>query len=162
VRAVRVPLALLDAMGRHARATYPDECCGFLVAAPDPPEEGGPRVVVDALPAPNEFAGERRRRFLVRPEELRAAERRLEGTGQVVAGFYHSHPDHPARPSLYDQQHAWPWYSYLVVSVTSSGVGETRAFELDPGSAEFHEVLLRVEDAVHPRAPLTEGLPRTY
>jgi proteasome lid subunit RPN8/RPN11 len=162
MRPVRLSRALLDAMGRHARATYPDECCGFLVALPDPPEEAGPRQIVDARPALNEFAGERRRRFLLQPEELRAAERRLEGTGQVVAGFYHSHPDHPARPSLYDQQHAWPWYSYLVLSVASGAVGETRAFELDPESGEFHEVLLSVEGTVRPHPALTEGLPRPY
>jgi proteasome lid subunit RPN8/RPN11 len=162
VRPLRLSRTLLDAMGRHARATYPDECCGFLIARPDSPEVLEPRVVVDALPAANEFAGERRRRFLLRPEELRAVERRHEGTGQVVAGFYHSHPDHPARPSLFDQEHAWPWYSYLVLGVTSAGVGETRAFELDPDSAEFREVLLTVEGPADPRGTLTVRLPRAY
>jgi len=162
MRAVRISGALLDTMGGHARATYPDECCGFLIAPLDRPEDAGPRVIVKAVPAANEFEGERRRRFLLRPEELRAAERQLDGTGQVVAGFYHSHPDHPARPSLFDQQHAWPWYSYLVLAVTSSAVGETRAFELDPDSAEFREVLLSVDAPSGPRTTLTEGLPRAY
>ena len=162
MRAVRISRALLDAMSLHARATYPDECCGFLVARPESPGEDQPRAIVEALPAANEFAGERRRRFLLRPEELRAAERRLEGTGKVVAGFYHSHPDHPARPSQFDQEHAWPWYSYLVLAVTSTGVGETRAFELDPDSAEFHEVSLTVESPIGRRETVTGGLPRAY
>jgi proteasome lid subunit RPN8/RPN11 len=161
MRSVRVPRALVEAMGRHAEATYPNECCGFLIAPVDPPEEGGPRGIVAAHPASNEFEGERGRRFLLRPEELRATERRLEGTGQVVAGFYHSHPDHPARPSLFDQEHAWPWYCYLVLAVTSRGVGETRAFELDADSAEFHEVPLVVEGPVSRPTTLTAGLPRT-
>lgn len=161
MRPVQVRKALIEAMGRHAETTYPDECCGFLVAPPDPPEEGGPRGIVTALPAPNEFEGERRRRFLVRPEELRAVERRLEGTGRVVAGFYHSHPDHPARPSLFDQEHAWPWYTYLVLAVTARGVGETRAFELDADSAKFREVPLIVEAPEDRPTTLTAGLPRT-
>lgn len=161
MRPVRVPKGLLEVMGHHAASTYPNECCGFLIARTDPPEENGPRGIVAARPAANEFEGERRRRFLLRPEELRAAERELEGTGQVVAGFYHSHPDHPAYPSSFDQQHAWPWYTYLVLAVTSSGVGETRAFELDANSAEFHEVPLIVEDLRDRPTTLTAGLPRT-
>ena len=162
MRSVRIPLVLLDSIGRHARATYPDECCGFLIAPADSPDSAQPRAIAGALPAENEFEGERRRRFLLRPEELRAAERRLEGTAQVVAGFYHSHPDHPARPSLFDQEHAWPWYSYLVVAVTASGVGETRAFELDPESTEFREVPLTTLGPSEAEAALTEGLPRAY
>jgi proteasome lid subunit RPN8/RPN11 len=152
MRPVEVPGPLLDSMARHAVTTYPDECCGFLVAQPDPPEPSGPRSIVATDPASNEFEGERRRRFLVRPEELRAAEQRLDGTGRVLAGFYHSHPDHPARPSQFDQDHAWPWYTYLVVGVTASGAGETRAFELDPVSSEFREVSLNVVTAMDRRA----------
>lgn len=161
MRPVTVPAALIEEMARHARASYPEECCGFLIAPPDPVEDGRPREIVATLPAPNEFEGERRRRFLLRPEELNAAERRLEGSGRVVAGFYHSHPDHAARPSLFDEEHAWPWYTYLVVGVTSSGVGETRAFELDADSGNFLEVPLIVEGPANRPTALTARLPRT-
>jgi proteasome lid subunit RPN8/RPN11 len=152
MRPVQVPTSVLDSISRHAAATYPDECCGFLVARPDPPETSGTRSIVSTDPAPNEFEGERRRRFLVRPEDLRAAERRVDGTGRVLAGFYHSHPDHPALPSQFDQEHAWPWYTYLVIGVTARGAGETRAFELDPDSSEFREVPLNVVRAEDRRA----------
>jgi proteasome lid subunit RPN8/RPN11 len=161
MRPVRVTPELLDAMGRHAEETYPEECCGYLVAREDAPSPDAPRTILSALPAPNEFEGERRRRFLLRPEELRTAERRLEGTGQIVAGFYHSHPDHPARPSLFDQEHAWPWYSYLVLAVNSGRVGEAHAFELDPDASEFREVPLLVEGAPKEASTLTVGLRRT-
>lgn len=143
MRAIEVPTDVLGAIAAHARETYPDECCGFLVARPDPSEPAAPRTIVRSIRAPNEFEGERRRRFLLRPDELRGAERRLEGTGTVLAGFYHSHPDHPARPSEFDRDHAWPWYSYVVVGVTARDVGDARAFELDPDSSEFREVPLR-------------------
>lgn len=152
MRPVEVPDSVLATIAEHARATYPEECCGFLVARADTGDGSIPRTILAADPVPNEFDGERRRRFLVRPEELRAAERRLEGSGRVLAGFYHSHPDHPARPSRFDQEHAWPWYSYLVVGVTAERVGETHAFELDPDSAEFREVpLLRTQRPVPSR-----------
>jgi proteasome lid subunit RPN8/RPN11 len=146
VRPVTIGRSALETLRSHARRAYPDECCGFLVAPPDPGDPRSARSVRSVIEASNEYAGGRRRRFLVQPEELRAVERRLEGDGQVLAGFYHSHPDHPAEPSQFDQEHAWPWYSYLVVNVTLSSVGRTRAFELDPDSSEFHEVALHVEE----------------
>lgn len=142
MRPLRIPQPLILEMRRHARETYPDECCGFLVAAPDPIAEDGPRSIVAVEPSRNDYAGERRRRFVIRPEDLRAAEHALEGTERVVAGFYHSHPDHPARPSTFDQEHAWPWYTYLVLSVSSTDVSEVGAFELDPDSGVFHSVPL--------------------
>lgn len=148
MRPVQVPRALRRAMEDHARRTYPDECCGFLIAGPDPSEPSRPRSIVAVEPAPNDFEGERRRRFLVRPEELRAAEERNDRTGRLVVGFYHSHPDHPARPSEFDRDHAWPWYTYIVLGVGAIRVGETRAFELDADRQVFEEVPL-----------LTEGTP---
>jgi proteasome lid subunit RPN8/RPN11 len=142
MRPVELATGVLEQMQRHARATYPDECCGFLIAAADAPRPDGARRVLAVEPAPNEFAGERRRRFVIRPEELRAAEQRREGTDRVVVGFYHSHPDHPARPSQFDQEHAWPWYTYLVLAVTPSSVPAIGAFELDADSRTFREVPL--------------------
>jgi proteasome lid subunit RPN8/RPN11 len=142
MRPVHVPESLVTQMRHHARETYPDECCGFLIALPDPPVTDSPRSIVAAAPASNDFDGERRRRFVIRPQELRAAERALEGSERVVAGFYHSHPDHPARPSSFDQEHAWPWYTYLVLSITATQAPGIGAFELDPDSGVFHPVPL--------------------
>ena len=157
MRDVRIAEPVLDGIAAHARDTYPDECCGFLIAGPDPAEEGEGRTIVRAVPAANTFDGERRRRFLVSAEELREVERRLEPTDEILAGFYHSHPDHPARPSQFDQDHAWPWYTYLVTRVTADSVGETRAFELDPASSEFREVRLERRPTEAPRAAMVDG-----
>jgi proteasome lid subunit RPN8/RPN11 len=142
MRPVELAPGVLEQMRWHARATYPDECCGFLIAAPDGPGPDRVRRVLAVEPAANASAGERRRRFMIRPEELRAAEGRRAGTPEVVAGFYHSHPDHPARPSLFDQEHAWPWYTYLVLEVTGAEVPAIGAFELEPESRTFREVPL--------------------
>ena len=142
MRPVQIPQPLLAEIQRHGREAYPDECCGFLVALPDPAAPEGARSIVATKRAANEFEGERRRRFAIRPEELRAAERELEGSDSLIAGFYHSHPDHPARPSAFDQEHAWPWYTYVVVSVSAAGVPAIAAFELEPDSRVFREVPL--------------------
>jgi len=160
VKAVRLPAALLSEMSSHGRAAYPEECCGFLIGAAPDRDTDEERTILALERAGNEFDGERRRRFLIRPEELRTLERRLEGTGRAVVGFYHSHPDHPARPSQFDQDHAWPWYSYLVMAVTASDTPAVGAFELEPESSTFQEVRLTVADEGPTGASVTRGLGR--
>ena len=79
---------------RHASETYPNECCGALIAAGE--------AIVEAFPLPNTTSAGARRRFLIGPEDYRLAEGRARERRGQLAGFYHSHPDHPARPSLHD------------------------------------------------------------
>ncbi len=145
MRAVRFAPGLVETIGHHALATYPEESCGFLYT-PAPLAEADPRPVIAVEPATNRVEGPRERRFRILPEELRDAERRGEPRGQALTGFYHSHPDHPARPSAFDRDHAWPWYTYVVVSVARAGAGELGAFELDPDAQEFRSVDLVVAD----------------
>jgi proteasome lid subunit RPN8/RPN11 len=147
VRAVAIDRSLIGEMRGYARVSYPDECCGFLVARPDPSSPERPRTIVEIRPAVNEVDAERRRRFLIRAGEVRSTERALEGTGRVLVGFYHSHPDHPARPSAFDQEHAWPWYTYIVLSVSATDAPKVGAFELDPVTSVFREVPLTVASA---------------
>ncbi len=136
MRPVELSGSQVRAIRAHARATYPDECCGFLVVRAGEPD-GAPRRVLAVERARNEFDGERRRRFVIRPEELLEVEGRLAGQERAVGGFYHSHPDHPAVPSEFDREHAWPWYSYLVLGITEKAAGPLGAFELDPDSGVF-------------------------
>ena len=97
------------AIRAHGVETYPHECCGALVG-----RDGHVSAVV-ALPNTTEEGP--RRRFLVRPSDYREAERRATELGAELLGFYHSHPDHPARPSQYDLDHAWPTFAYIIVAV---------------------------------------------
>ncbi len=142
MRPLRASETILEEVAAHARASYPDECCGFLIAGPDLRDPSAPRTLVASEPAENAFEGGRSTRFLLRPQELRAADRRAEAGGRAVVGFYHSHPDRPARPSRLDQENAWPGYSYLVIHVDAAQATELRAFELDPDSLEFRPVRL--------------------
>lgn len=104
-----LPAAVEAAIRAHGRETFPHECCGAML--------GRDGVVHEAHPLPNTTEEGPRRRFLVRPDDYRGAETRARETGFDLLGFYHSHPDHPAQPSQYDLDHAWPSFSYVIVSV---------------------------------------------
>ena len=126
---------MLAAIRAHAARAYPDECCGALIG----PRQG---VVEGAVALENTTMGERRRRFLVGPSEYIEAERRADEAGQVLLGFYHSHPDHPAEPSAFDLEHAWPNLSYLIVSVQQGEWRNERSWRLQPDRAGFEEETL--------------------
>ena len=102
----------------HGEETYPHECCGALVGRGD--------AVTDVVALPNTTEEGPRRRFLVRPSDYRLAEQRATELGGELLGFYHSHPDHPARPSQYDLDHAWPTFAYIIVA----GGGGRRAGDM--------------------------------
>ena len=127
-----LPAAALAAIRAHGAQTYPDECCGALLGP-------GAGDVREAFPLPNETSGERRRRFLIGPDEYRAAERRAAETALDLLGFYHSHPDHPAIPSQFDLDHAWPNLSYVIVSVKRGQPDEVRSWRLKDDRSGYDE-----------------------
>ncbi len=116
---------------QHGEETYPDECCGALVGA-------GGRVTA-LVRLPNTTDEGPRRRFLVRPSDYRLAERRAGELGGELLGFYHSHPDHPARPSAYDLDHAWPTFAYVIVSVASGRAADMTVWWLTDDRSTFEE-----------------------
>ena len=107
-----------EAIRAHGRETYPHECCGALIGRDD--------QVTAIVALPNTTEEGPRRRFLVRPSDYREAERRATELGGDLLGFYHSHPDHPARPSQYDLDHAWPTFAYIIVAVAGASAGLAR------------------------------------
>lgn len=97
----------------HGVETYPHECCGAMLGR----NGEGWREVADLLPLANRRDDSPRNRFEVTPDDVRLAEKTACEKRLELIGWYHSHPDAPARPSDYDRDHAWPWYSYVIVSV---------------------------------------------
>jgi len=67
------------------------------------------------------------------------AERSAAAAGQSVLGFYHSHPDHPARPSEYDREHAWPYYSYVIVAIAKGQAVDMTSWLLDDQTQTFSQ-----------------------
>ncbi|MCL4324809.1 MAG: M67 family metallopeptidase [Candidatus Thermoplasmatota archaeon] len=119
---------------KHGEETYPEEACGFLIG-PAPSSGTSPRRVEQIVRAENEKREERTHRFLVNPAQFRRLEQECEAQGKSILGIYHSHPDHPAEPSTFDLEHAWPWYAYVLVGVERGTAVRVNAFELDPEGA---------------------------
>ena len=130
-RRCELAASVAAAIRRHGEETFPHECCGALVGNDD--------QVTAAVPLPNTTEEGPRRRFLVRPSDYRMAEQQASALGGELLGFYHSHPDHPAMPSGYDLEHAWPLYSYIVVAVRAGVAGDLRSWEMEPDRSKFTE-----------------------
>jgi proteasome lid subunit RPN8/RPN11 len=120
-----------SAIRAHGVETYPDECCGALIG------KGG--VATETLALPNMTEEGPRRRFKVRPQDYRAAEGRAAQVGGELLGFYHSHPDHPAKPSQTDLDYAWPFFSYVIVSVREGVSGDMTSWRLRGDRSAFDQ-----------------------
>lgn len=124
-------------MAKHGERDYPHECCGLLLGAFAP---GGSKKIAEIYPISNAREEEaKRNRFLITPEEFIEGEEYAERNGLAVVGFYHSHPDHPAVPSAYDLEHAWPLYSYIVVAVATGVAGDLRSWQMEADRSKFNE-----------------------
>lgn len=110
---ISISTILLEKIRNHGRATYPQECCGLLLGR----LENGGKSVVDLNPMENSHESSRHNRYEIAPTDLLEAEKEARKLGVEIIGVYHSHPDHPARPSEFDKEHAFPWYSYIIVNV---------------------------------------------
>ncbi len=148
---------------QHAASAYPYECCGALIgtagsdgvsitealrltnitgaSGTERPGEAGASGASLSEPRSRRAPIEEgpRRRFRVSPDDYRQSEARARALGAELIGFYHSHPDHPAVPSQYDLDHAWPNFSYVIVSVTSGAPGDLRSWRLRPDRSAFEE-----------------------
>lgn len=121
-------------------AAYPDEGCGVLLG-----RFAGQRIeVVDATSGTNLNTERSRDRYLLDPADIVRADREARDRGLDVVGFWHSHPDHPARPSQFDTDHAWVDYVYLIVTTTADGAGDLNGFTLADEGEPFRQLPLMV------------------
>jgi proteasome lid subunit RPN8/RPN11 len=143
---VAISDAVNQAIRRHGQETYPHECCGALVGT----TAGAESIVAEVVPLPNTTEEGPRRRFLVRASDYRLAERRAGEMGGELLGFYHSHPDHPARPSQYDLDHAWPTFAYIIVAVANGKAAEMTVWFLKDDRSSFEEGSIHHGENPHP------------
>jgi proteasome lid subunit RPN8/RPN11 len=138
---------LAEKIREHGVETYPYECCGALlgtdhdVLANSPNQESRKisRKVHSLFPLVNRRDDSPRNRFAVTADDVRQAEKAASAQGLEVIGWYHSHPDHPARPSDFDRDHAWPWYSYIIVSVHTGVPQDTTSWRLKDDRSGYLE-----------------------
>ena len=141
-RLLTITAAVDRAIRAHGQETYPHECCGALV--------GRDGRVTDVVALPNTTEEGPRRRFLVRPADYREAERRATALGAELLGFYHSHPDHPARPSQYDLDPAWPTSAYISGAVAQATAHDMTVWFLKNDRSSFEEGTLHHGENSHP------------
>ena len=132
----------LEAMKAHAQSTYPEECCGFLLGV-----DSALRTIHRMLSASNANGESRRNRYNIDPMEFIRADEEARKSNLSLVGIYHSHPDAPARPSQFDLEHAWPWYTYIVLSVQSGVPKDVSAWVLSEDRSNFRQDDLRVSGA---------------
>jgi proteasome lid subunit RPN8/RPN11 len=126
----------LSEIRTHGISDYPYECCGLLLGRFGP--DG--KTVTETLPISNaREESAKRNRFLITPEELLRGEQYARSNNLEVVGFYHSHPDSPAVPSQYDLEHAWPTYSYIIVSTNADRANDLFSWEQEPDRSRFNQ-----------------------
>jgi proteasome lid subunit RPN8/RPN11 len=130
-----IPAELLAHIHAHGEQAYPEEGAGFLLGL-----DGAERNVVDLLPLSNSREdAARRNRYLFTPEDYVKAEVEAERLGLSLLGVFHSHPDHPNRPSEFDREWAQPYFSYVITSVQSGKALESRSWRLVEDRSRFEE-----------------------
>ena len=132
-----LPKEIAESIARFAREAYPYECCGALL--------GADASVSQALPIANSSDEPKERRYRIDAHDFMRALKTAEQKQLEILGFYHSHPNHPARPSAYDLEHAWPNLIYVILSIDSHGAGELTAWRLRDDRSRFEPVDLRGE-----------------
>jgi proteasome lid subunit RPN8/RPN11 len=134
----------MRAIEAHLEAAYPNEGAGFVLGRVD-----GERVMIkELLPLANRREAEaQHNRYELGPHDFMQAEDAAEARGLDLVGVFHSHPDHPNRPSEFDRAHALPNFSYLITTVAQGKAGATRAWRLLDDRSQFTEdVIVNDED----------------
>lgn len=144
------PLAW-EAMVAHARTTAPEEACGILVGI----LAGGRREVIRAVACRNAHAGDRRKHFLIDPEQHLAAQREAREAGLEIVGFYHSHHNGSAAMSDEDRQQAHPFVSNVILAFRDGVLTEARPWRIDQDGMPAEEKLL-IEPVTSGRPPASE------
>lgn len=127
-------------MQEHAIQTYPNECCGFLYGE----ENNSTRKITIAREVKNSKAGNQKRRFEISGKDYLNAEKFALDNNQTLLGIYHSHPDHPAKPSAHDLKQALPFFSYIILSVVEGKVNGLTSWQLN-GNGSFGKEYIRLE-----------------
>jgi proteasome lid subunit RPN8/RPN11 len=137
--AIILSAAIASQIESEGVAAYPNECCGILIGT-DRPKTG--RVIERIIPMKNTFDPvEQYHRFTIDPLALARADEDAAREGKAVVGFYHSHPDHPARPSEYDRTHVPPWsfYSHIIVAIEKAKPAAMTCWVMNEATEQFDE-----------------------
>ena len=125
---IRIEPVTWKLMVQHARDTYPNECCGAMLGK----TEDGAKVVRVGVPLQNAHDGSQADRYVLRNEDLLAADAEARKRGLDLIGIYHSHPDCDAYFSETDLKNSCPWYSFVVISIKQGDFDHANSWLPDP------------------------------
>lgn len=127
---LRIANEVMAELRQHLESGYPNEACGALIGR----ATEASREVLEFRPMRNTITDRPWDRYALDPLEQLQVQKDADARGLEIIGFAHSHPDHPARPSQFDQDHAWTFYSYIVASVQKGNLTEVRSWLLKDGT----------------------------
>jgi proteasome lid subunit RPN8/RPN11 len=135
---LKITKGVIAEIHAHSESTYPEECCGLLIA-------DGTKTVTESVRMRNAYEGTKYDRYSIDPLELFKADRTVSQRGLTIAGIYHSHPDYPATLSKFDLDHSFQWYSYIIVSVPKGKAKDTRLWHPSEDRASSSEGTLEIK-----------------
>lgn len=139
---LEISSSLLEHIHRFGEAAYPDEGAGLLLGISD----GTKKQVKAVLPLSNSREDSaRHNRYLLTPQDYLHGEQEAARLGLDVLGVFHSHPDHPNRPSEFDREWAMPWFSYLITSVQAGAAAGSRSWLLSEDRQAFSEEIISTD-----------------
>lgn len=136
---LNISKSVYDEILTHARESYPNECCGVIVGT-----DYGSRKVFDSHRAKNISTERAHDRYIIDAGELNLIDKIARTQGMDVMGFYHSHPDHPDKPSATDREWGQPGYSYIIVSVKKGTEVSARSWMIDGETGPFEEEKIKL------------------
>ena len=140
MKTINITQKIVDSFLSHGEKEYPHECCGFILGKFKDNESFG----IEYLPASNVKEENRERRFLIDPLAYQKAEDEADDQGMSIISIVHSHPDHPDKPSDFDRDHAWPGFSYIIISVQKGRIASYRSWQLNENREKFIEENIKI------------------
>jgi proteasome lid subunit RPN8/RPN11 len=137
---VRITREALQQVHAHAGEGYPNEVCGMLIAV------RGTGQVTQARRVRNTVVERARDRYEMDPYDQMRIQRECDAEGTEILGYYHSHPDHPARASITDSTRSWAGPVYVIVSCVRGEVVDGNAFVAERDGGPMHQVPLEVAE----------------
>ena len=139
---VNVPSRVYGQIIEHAKEAYPHECCGVLVGN----IMGNVRKLFESYRAANINTERANDRYVIDPKEINIIDKTARVEGLEIMGFYHSHPDHPDRPSQFDREMGQPGWSYIIVSVNKGTDVSVKSWIFTEDKEPYKEEAIKVTD----------------
>ena len=128
----------------HGEEAYSEECCGAMLGNVN--YDTMEKSVTKLVKIENSSSENRHRRFEVTDKDYQELEAQAKDSGLTLLGFYHTHPDCPSVPSETDLAYAWPFFSYIILSVNNRKADTINSYVLDLDSNAFKEEQLQIEE----------------